>query len=227
MVGRGEFAYLVAETSSSTELESKVRSSDYLTIPVFSSRLSTPFLSPPCPLQNDGTTLMTDKVFSIVVWALLWSTIVAPLSFKYVLQHRLKHTLIRRSSSIGKRNKRGTFKIKMEGRHHTGLLVEVCNVLHSLSLDVVEANVETDGDIDADIFTVRLRDGADLDDDKIEEIRHAVLEVRVVRCTLLPLHPRTRNLLPSPPLSLPNPRPSTTRKARWCSCRLTTTRTRW
>ncbi|KAK3257791.1 hypothetical protein CYMTET_33134 [Cymbomonas tetramitiformis] len=56
MVGRGEFAYLVAETATNTEY------------------------------GDDGETFLSKDAFSVTVWALLMATISAPFMFRWVLQ---------------------------------------------------------------------------------------------------------------------------------------------
>ena len=49
--------------------------------------------------------------------------------------------------------------------------------MHAAGLDVMEANVETDGDIDMDTFVVATRgETGDLSDEKIEEISHSIRE---------------------------------------------------
>ena len=72
----------------------------------------------------------------------------------------------------------GVFKIRVEGHHHTGILHEVCDVLHSLGLDVIEANVVSDGQVDVDEFTVATRGSAEeftMDSEKAHEMRDELL----------------------------------------------------
>lgn len=69
----------------------------------------------------------------------------------------------------------GHLTLQIEGHHHTGLHFELVDVLHNLRLDILEAKVETDGDVDAVEFTVAVADG-ELDGDKIEEITRDLKE---------------------------------------------------
>ena len=149
MVARGEFAYLIAETARTTR--------------VFGT----------------DSTLLSNEGFAIMVWALLISTICAPPCFNYALREFMKKRRHRRSFSIGGSRHRGEkkFIVRCAGHHHTGVLHEICNVMHAAGLDVIEANVETDGDIDMDTFVVATRgETGDLSDDKIEEISHSIRE---------------------------------------------------
>lgn len=122
MVGRGEFAYLVAQVATQTKL------------------------------GGSDTVLMSPRVFSAVVWALLFSTVIAPIAFKAVLKRRLAMLAARpgrRSSLYGDKlpPADGRFRIRVEGHHHTGILHEVCDSIHTLGLDVVEASVDSDGNV--------------------------------------------------------------------------------
>jgi len=153
MVGRGEFAYLVAETSKSTCYNSS-GDTDH------DRRLD----------EVDGCNayLMSEEVFAVVVWALLLATIVAPSAFSYVLK----------KAFAGKtRSGIEQFMIKAEGPHHTGMHFEIADVLHSLHLDVIEAKTESDGVTVFGTWMVQVTDLADeLDIDKIHEIEHMIKE---------------------------------------------------
>ena len=64
------------------------------------------------------------------------STIITPIAFRKKLHDLLSkrdHCDIRR------------FTIRVQGHHHTGVLHEVCDALHHLDLDVIEAHIESDG----------------------------------------------------------------------------------
>ena len=153
MVGRGEFAYLVADTAQQLTNES-------------------------------GERMMSRDVYVAVMWALLIATVVAPVTFRHVLLQSFKNEF---KSGIRK------FTVRMQGHHHTGVLHEVCDVLHSLGLDVCSAHVETDGDVDIETFLVRIRGddpNDDLSKDKMDEIRHELLEAMnsEAQVILAPVH---------------------------------------
>ena len=140
MVGRGEFAYLVADTAQKAAN------------------------------KEDGGFMMSKDVYVSVMWALLIATVVAPVVFRRVLVQSFKNNV---KSGIRE------FTVRMQGHHHTGVLHEVCDVLHSLGLDVCSAHVETDGVTDIETFLVKIRGddpNDDLSADKMDEIRHSILE---------------------------------------------------
>jgi len=130
MVGRGEFAYLVAENCLS-----------------------------------EG--LITVDTYAICVWALLLAVVVGPLLFKYVLERAFRD---KQRSGIK------YFEINASGQHHNNIHFEIVDTLHHLQLDVLEAEVETDGQVDTCKFIVSCGENEDLDEDMIAEIRHDIVE---------------------------------------------------
>merc|ERR1719320_215220 len=151
MVGRGEFAYLVAETSKSTCFFGNDEHDRRL-----------------MDVGSCETYLMSESCFAVVVWALLLATIMAPNAFQYVLK----------KAFAGKtRSGIEQFMIKAEGPHHTGMHFEIADVLHSLHLDVIEAKTESDGVTVFGTWMVQVTDLADeLDVEKITEIVHMIKE---------------------------------------------------
>jgi Kef-type K+ transport system membrane component KefB len=146
MVGRGEFAYLVAEISKSTTYGASRKK------------------------------MLSESIYAVVLWALIWSTIFAPIAFKWALQIYSSGKVMVRSQSIGGMSKKYSnqpFKIRLVSEHHVGILYEVLGVLHDSGLDVLEATAESDEVHDVDVFLVQPRSGtANFDDDKLEEISH-------------------------------------------------------
>jgi Kef-type K+ transport system membrane component KefB len=153
MVARGEFAYLVAQTAKDEVCKS----------------CSKPY---PKMLSAEG--------YSALVWALLWSTVMAPICFKLVLQTFIKKRgELARAVTIGgslMSQKGQRFVVTIVGTHHAGILHEVMDVLHACDLDVLEARAESDDVIDVDKFVVVPRMGGDFDDDKLHEIAERVKE---------------------------------------------------
>lgn len=151
MVGRGEFAYYVAKVSLSTAM------------------------------VNTGEPVLGKDVYACVVWALILSTVIAPIMFKKALVKYVASQPMCRSLSIGggmnEHISKKHFNIRLIGKHHTGVFREVLNVLHDNGLDVIEAVAETDGLVDADVFKVEPRGvNKDLDDDALKEIEHTIRE---------------------------------------------------
>jgi Kef-type K+ transport system membrane component KefB/predicted amino acid-binding ACT domain protein len=158
MVARGEFAYLVAQTAKDTGCVS---------------------------CSANGVTglqpfMLSAKGYSALVWALLWSTVMAPICFKLVLKVFVKKRgSLERATSIGGNlaSQAGQrFVVRIVGTHHSGILHEVMDVLHACELDVLEAHAESDDVIDVDKFVVVPRMGGDFDDDKLHEIAERVKE---------------------------------------------------
>eukprot|EP00937_MAST-01D_sp_MAST-1D-sp2_P000867 g867.t1 len=167
MVARGEFAYLVAQTAK--ELDCK--SCDPIPDPNAAAGVNATLVQPK---------MLSQKSYSALVWALLWSTITAPVMFKRVLNLFVKaRGDLQRSTSIGGSlaSQRGQrFVMRLVGMHHTGVLHEVMDVLHACELDVLEAHAESDDLIDVDRFVIVPRGKGDLDDEKLHEIASRVKE---------------------------------------------------
>jgi len=130
MVGRGEFAYLVADNIVEKEI-------------------------------------VTTKVYAICVWALVLAVIAGPVLFKIVLDLAFRDKI---------RSGIKCFEINASGQHHNNIHFELVDTLHHLSLDVLEATVETDGQVDVCKFIVSCAGNDDLDRDMITEIRHDIVE---------------------------------------------------
>ncbi|CAK9060725.1 High-affinity Na(+)/H(+) antiporter NhaS3, partial [Durusdinium trenchii] len=71
MVGRAEFAYLIAQMANAANMLE-----------------SWTWTGPSKRLGEDGK--RDEEMFSIIIWALLWATVVAPLVFRYVLNRYVK-----------------------------------------------------------------------------------------------------------------------------------------
>lgn len=100
---------------------------------------------------------MIDKQgYAVLVWALVLATVIAPFGFRFVLMRKMaKKTL----------SKYCAFQIQITGSHHTGVLREICECLHEEAFDVIQARMETDGEVDVEIFIVAPRGGTQVDID--------------------------------------------------------------
>lgn len=130
MVGRGEFAYLVAES-----------------------------------ILQEG--MISEDVYATIVWALLLAVVIGPILFKIVLKRAFRDKI---------RTGIKCFEINASGQHHHNIHFEIVDTLHHLQLDVLEAEVKTDGQVDTCKFIVSCGDGDDLDNDMISEIKHDIVE---------------------------------------------------
>lgn len=158
MVARGEFAYLVAQTAKDAECKS-------------------------CSKDDNGEypMMLSSEGYAALVWALLWSTVLAPIFFKMTLVSYIEaRGQIERAADIGGDDKAQAgkmFVMRLIGMHHAGILHEVMSVIHACGLDVLEAVAESDGLMDVDKFIVQPRSGDnDVDDDKLHEIAERVKE---------------------------------------------------
>lgn len=149
--------------------------------------------------QLSGKTdyLMSNDTYAAVVWALLASAVIAPIAFQSALTRRLAKEHRPRSASIGKSDE---FGIRVEGVHRAGLLPEVIEVLNRLTLEVREAVIETDGKVDVQVFTVQMRDrrGGEVDDEKLSEIKHEILDAvndPDAQVVCIPTEPLNYNML--------------------------------
>eukprot|EP01065_Artemidia_motanka_P038534 TRINITY_DN47385_c0_g1_i1.p1 TRINITY_DN47385_c0_g1~~TRINITY_DN47385_c0_g1_i1.p1 ORF type:complete len:990 (+),score=257.86 TRINITY_DN47385_c0_g1_i1:70-2970(+) len=153
MAGRGEFAFLVAETAKTTEIEGTGNSS--------ASAASG---------SITGDVLLSEEAYSITVWALLCATIIAPFGFKYFLA--------KEAAKKGESNGIYSFRLKLKGQHHTGLTHDIQNALREMHLQAEDITTETDGYVMMQTMTVQSKDEAEwLDDEKFETIRAHLFDV--------------------------------------------------
>lgn len=108
---------------------------------------------------------LSDLGYAVIVWALLWATILAPMVFSSVLQSfvlsQFKHGLGNtRAPRIGGGSFSGesSFIIRLTGAHHVGMVREICDTLSSQGLDVVQSSTETDGIVSTGTFIVQPRE---------------------------------------------------------------------
>jgi hypothetical protein len=67
------------------------------------------------------------QIYAVTIWALIWSTIFAPVAFKWALQIYSSQKVMVRSHSIGGMKSEHTnqpFKIRLVSEHHVGILCE-------------------------------------------------------------------------------------------------------
>ena len=87
--------------------------------------------------------MLSPKGYACLVWALLWSTVLAPIFFKAALgYYTKKRGSVERALDIGGTDDAQAgqrFVMRLVGVHHTGVLHEVLSVLHACELDVLEA----------------------------------------------------------------------------------------
>lgn len=105
---------------------------------------------------------LTDTGFAIVIWALLWATIVTPILFGPVLYDYIIEQFKKggdgeaRAARIGGGSYSGesTFIIRLTASHRMGMVREICDALHSEGLDVLQSNTESDGIVSTGTFVV-------------------------------------------------------------------------
>jgi hypothetical protein len=75
----------------------------------------------------EGKKMMSDPIYAVTIWALIWSTIFAPIAFKWALQIYASQKIMVRSQSIGgmkSEHANKPFKIRLVSEHHVGILCE-------------------------------------------------------------------------------------------------------
>jgi len=156
MVARGEFAFLVAYQAQSLVMVGSYTNGvqDYM---------------------------LSGKVYAAVTWSLVWALVSAPFLFKWALGVYGRASPVVRGMAIGGSSAAGkNFCLMVEGKHHTGVLHEVLNLLHAEGVDVLQARVEPmeDEGCDRDIFVLASRGKQkDFDDEKLHEMTHHLQEV--------------------------------------------------
>mmetsp|Transcript_22477 Transcript_22477/g.27481 ORF Transcript_22477/g.27481 Transcript_22477/m.27481 type:complete len:586 (-) Transcript_22477:200-1957(-) len=133
MVTRGEFGFIIAETAQ---------------------RLSYSESTKP-----GGEPMMSERVFSSLIWGLVLSMFFIPFVFKRIARQGIKEY--------------GVNKVKIEftGKHHTNILYELQEIFRNNELEVLAATVNSDGDVDNDSFVVHLRGGRALSADRINRLK--------------------------------------------------------
>ena len=148
---------------------------------------------------------LTDMEYAVVVWALLWATMITPLVFKYVLasyveeKFKLEHS---RSDRIGGDHDMGkAFMMHISSASQQGLVKNLTQAMHEVGMDVLSAHIENkDGhsngtfevipkasevysakydraQIEADPHRfLKFQMATDFDDNKLDEIAHHLEE---------------------------------------------------
>jgi len=108
--------------------------------------------------------MLEDNEYAVVVWALLWATLIAPMAFGKTLKaytfFQFEKEGQQRSSMIGGNALSGesSFVIRYFGLHHVGLVREVCESLHKAGFDVKKCITEKSGRYGMGTFMVYPRE---------------------------------------------------------------------
>lgn len=104
--------------------------------------------------------MIEQNEYAIVVWALVWATIVAPLAFDKVLKIFVADQYVKsgpsRATRIGgnKFTGQSTFILRYFGLHHIGMVREVCECLHAEGFDVKKSITENNGEFGMGTFEI-------------------------------------------------------------------------
>lgn len=137
--------------------------------------------------QRCYSDLIIDKeTYSVLVWALVIATVIAPFVFSFVLKRKLSKRELSEYSG---------FQIQISGHHHTGVLREICEILHNEAFDVIQARMESDGQVDVEIFVVAPRGGTNVDIDPatLAHFKHHLAEALDDENAQVEVSPLTRN----------------------------------
>lgn len=102
--------------------------------------------------EANNLELLNDLQYAVIVWALLWATMIAPLAFNQTLKSFIKQQYelvgVTRSDQIGgdKFSGASSFIIRYAGIYQVDMVKEVCESLHALGLDIRKCVVENQGE---------------------------------------------------------------------------------
>lgn len=107
--------------------------------------------------------MISDMEFSVVVWALLWATVLTPLIFDKVLKKFVESQFAKsdgaRSDRIGGNqfSGQGSFLIHYFGGYQVGMVHDMTEALHSMGFDVKKSITESSGGFGMGTFEVYVR----------------------------------------------------------------------
>jgi len=164
MVGRAEFAYLIAEMAVTAHI-------------------------------------MTPEVFSIVIWALLYATVLAPFVFRKVLENyanKLREEMALVTPDVveeGKASGAKNFGFRFEIAHPKGQdcnaqdAAEVAEVLRKYRMRITHSVQHSDNEKNYSIFQVQSQDGEELEEDALKFLQDEIaseFKIMDVKLTFLP-----------------------------------------
>lgn len=108
--------------------------------------------------------------FSVVIWGLLLSTLIAPVILRLLIIHRI--------NTEPQVNPHNGYHMIIEGHHHIGVTFEISNVLRSMGYDLEDTDIRSDGNTNKLSFFIYPEKGTeDLNDEKCKEIKHEIIDV--------------------------------------------------
>lgn len=114
--------------------------------------------------------MIDDMEFSVVVWALLWATVLTPLIFDKVLKKFVEDQFAKsdgaRSARIGGNlfSGQGSFLIHYFGGYQVGMVHDMTEALHGMGFDVKKSITESSGGFGMGTFEVYVRSAIALED---------------------------------------------------------------
>lgn len=110
--------------------------------------------------EAHGLEMLSDSEYAIVIWALLWATVVAPMSFDKVLKKFINDEYARKGTTRASRiggdafSGESSFVIRYFGKNQLGMVREMIESLHVLGFDVKRSVTENNGHFGMGTFEV-------------------------------------------------------------------------
>jgi Kef-type K+ transport system membrane component KefB len=114
--------------------------------------------------------MINDTEFAVVVWALLWATVLTPVIFDKVIKKFIEDQFVKsdgaRSSRIGgnKFSGQGSFLIHYFGAYQVGMVHDMTAALHEMGFDVKKSITESSGSFGMGTFEVYVRQAITLEE---------------------------------------------------------------
>ena len=156
MVARGEFSFLIADEARRTIY---------------------------APAGELFRNTMSNDVYAVVMWALLFSVLCQPLLMRWSIavfkrgrhHFRMTSTAPGTAGGAGAAGSETSFVMNIVGKHFPGLVTEIANSLRVSGVDVFEARITCDGLTEIAKLIVRPRGKTeDFDDEHIDQMRGAI-----------------------------------------------------
>jgi Kef-type K+ transport system membrane component KefB len=106
--------------------------------------------------------IIDQELFSVIVWGLIISTLIAPIVLQYNIKKQTNVNVID--------DHRVSYQLILEGNHHDGILFEVFNTIANEGYFLTDAVINTDGINDKDVIMIRKNNNDNITDDDLVEL---------------------------------------------------------
>ena len=114
--------------------------------------------------------LITYTMYSVIVWGLLISTLIAPIVLQILLRRVNTHHIT--SQTVGKRS---ACRMVMEGHTHIGIPKEISDIIDRLGFDIADAQIQDDQRVIKESYIIYPHNPNELiTEEHYDEIREAI-----------------------------------------------------